>query len=140
MKQLLQVVGEKRKLFLPVGAKTCFGGWPAKKQLLQVVGGKRKLFLPVGAKTCFGGEAPGRRMSAQDLSSEENGGADDEDFRVFLNERCYDWHSAPAEDARSFSFGRGNLWRIAVDWLGSPGHRACIARPRPVRAIRRGGC
>ncbi|MEN9634897.1 MAG: hypothetical protein RL077_3301, partial [Verrucomicrobiota bacterium] len=29
-----------------------------KKQLLQVVSGKRKLFLPVGAKTCFGGEAP----------------------------------------------------------------------------------
>jgi len=27
------------------------------KQLRQVVGGKRKLFLPVGAKTCFGGEA-----------------------------------------------------------------------------------
>ncbi|MEN9632515.1 MAG: hypothetical protein RL077_919, partial [Verrucomicrobiota bacterium] len=27
MKQLLQVVGGKRKLFLPVGAKTCFGGW-----------------------------------------------------------------------------------------------------------------
>jgi hypothetical protein len=28
------------------------------KQLLQVVGGPGKLFLPVGAKTCFGGEAP----------------------------------------------------------------------------------
>ena len=27
-------------------------------QLLQVVGGPGKLFLPVGAKTCFGGEAP----------------------------------------------------------------------------------
>ena len=30
----------------------------AKKQLLQVIGGPGKLFLPVGAKTCFGGEAP----------------------------------------------------------------------------------
>ena len=58
-KQLLRVVGGKRKLFLPVGAKTCFGGEALKKQLLQVVGGPGKLFLPVGAKTCFGG----RRLS-----------------------------------------------------------------------------
>ena len=57
-KQLLQVVGGKIKLFLPVGAKTCFGGWAFKKQPLQVVGGPGKLFLTVGAKTCFGGEAP----------------------------------------------------------------------------------
>ena len=30
----------------------------AKKQILQVLDGHRTLFLPVGAKTCFGGEAP----------------------------------------------------------------------------------
>ena len=48
------------------------------------------------------------------------GGADDDDFRVYLNEHCYDLHYAPGKGARPFSFGRGNLWRIAVDWPGSP--------------------
>ncbi len=48
------------------------------------------------------------------------GGADDEEFRVFLNENCYDLHYAPAPQARPFSFGLGNLWRIAVDYPGSP--------------------
>jgi len=32
------------------------------KQLLQVVGGPGKLFLTVGAKTCFGGEAPKKKF------------------------------------------------------------------------------
>ncbi|MDB6151372.1 MAG: hypothetical protein JWQ44_2820 [Chthoniobacter sp.] len=48
------------------------------------------------------------------------GGADDDDFRDFLNEHCYDLHYAPLPHARPFSFGLGNLWRIAVDWPGSP--------------------
>ena len=48
------------------------------------------------------------------------GGADDEEFRVFLNENCYDLHYAPAPQARPFSFGIGNLWRIAVDYPGNP--------------------
>ena len=48
------------------------------------------------------------------------GGPDDEDFRVYLNEHCYDLHYAPVKNARPFSFGLGNLWRIAVDWPGSP--------------------
>ena len=48
------------------------------------------------------------------------GGNDDEDFRAYLNENCYDLHYAPVAQARLFSFGRGNLWRIAVDWPGSP--------------------
>lgn len=47
------------------------------------------------------------------------GGADDAEFREFLNEHCYDLHYAPLADARPFSFGLGNLWRIAVDWPGS---------------------
>ena len=29
-------------------------------------------------------------------------------------------HYAPLPHARSFSFGKGNLWRIAVDYPGSP--------------------
>lgn len=48
------------------------------------------------------------------------GGADDDGFRIFLNEHCYDLHYAAGPGARPFSFGVGNLWRIAVDWPGSP--------------------
>ena len=48
------------------------------------------------------------------------GGKDDEEFREFLREHCYDLHYAPAPLARPYSFGVGHLWRIAVDWPGSP--------------------
>ena len=48
------------------------------------------------------------------------GGEDDEGFREFLNENCYDLHYATHPEARPYSFGVGNLWRIAVDWPGSP--------------------
>lgn len=48
------------------------------------------------------------------------GGEDNNDFREFLNENCYDLHYAPVPGAQPFSFGVGNLWRIAVDWPGSP--------------------
>lgn len=48
------------------------------------------------------------------------GGEDDEGFREFLNENCYDLHYAPLPGARTFSFGLANLWRIATDYPGSP--------------------
>ena len=48
------------------------------------------------------------------------GGEDDDDFREYLAENCYDLHYAPAPHARAFSFGLYNLWRIAVGWPGSP--------------------
>ena len=48
------------------------------------------------------------------------GGEDEDDFLEYLNEHCYDLHYAPLPEARPFSFGLGNLWRIAVDWPGSP--------------------
>ena len=61
------------------------------------------------------------------------GGEDGDDFREYLREHCYDLHYAPAPQARPFSFGLGNLWRIAVDWPGSPVppciHRAPETRP-----------
>ena len=44
--------------FLRSRPKSDFGAGAPKKQLLQVVRGPGKLFLPVGAKTCFGEEAP----------------------------------------------------------------------------------
>jgi hypothetical protein len=48
------------------------------------------------------------------------GGEDDAAFRDHLHEHCYDLHYAPVPHARPFSFGVGNMWRIAVDWPGSP--------------------
>jgi len=54
------------------------------------------------------------------LLLEEFGGADDDDFRAYLAEHCYDLHYAPIPGTRPFSFGRSHLWRIAVDYPGSP--------------------
>ena len=48
------------------------------------------------------------------------GGEDDEGFQEFLTECCYDLHYEPAPGASPFSFGLGNLWRIALEWPGSP--------------------
>jgi hypothetical protein len=48
------------------------------------------------------------------------GGKDGRDFLEYLNENCYDLHYAALPQARPFSFGVGNLWRIAVDYPGSP--------------------
>jgi hypothetical protein len=47
------------------------------------------------------------------------GGEDDDDFRAYLSENCYDLHYAAAAHAQPFSFGVGSLWRIAVEWPGS---------------------
>jgi len=48
------------------------------------------------------------------------GGRDDDAFREYLAEQCYDLHYAALPSARPFSFGTGNLWRIAVDYPGCP--------------------
>ncbi len=48
------------------------------------------------------------------------GGNDDAAFREYLKENCYDLHYAPIPSARPFSFGVGNLWRIATDHPGCP--------------------
>ena len=50
---------------------------------------------------------------------ERFGGGDNDDFRDYLKENCYDLHYAADREAQPFSFGLGNLWRIAVDWPGS---------------------
>ena len=49
-----------------------------------------------------------------------HGGNDDDTFQEFLHDRCYDLHYAPTADAQPYSFGVFNLWRIAVDYPGSP--------------------
>lgn len=48
------------------------------------------------------------------------GGNDDDAFREYLKENCYDLHYAAVPSARPFSFGVGNLWRIATDYPGCP--------------------
>jgi hypothetical protein len=68
------------------------------------------------------------------------GGQDNAEFCEYLAENCYDLHYLPVPGAQPFSFGLGNLWRIAVDYPGSPVppciHRAPITRPgRPPRLL-----
>ena len=53
---------------------------------------------------------------------------------------CYDLQYAPTPQAQPFSFGLGNLWRIAVEYPDSPVPHASAARPRPCPASRRGCC
>lgn len=70
----------------------------------------------------------------------EYGGTDDEGFTDYLSEHCYDLHYAPLPAAQPFSFGVGHLWRIAVDYPGSPVppclHRAPETLPGdPVRLL-----
>ena len=48
------------------------------------------------------------------------GGKDDDGFLEFLNENFYDLHYAPLPHARPWSFGVGDLWRIACEYPGSP--------------------
>jgi hypothetical protein len=48
------------------------------------------------------------------------GGADDGEFLDYLRENCYDLHYVPAVHAQPYSFGLGNLWRIAVKYPGCP--------------------
>ena len=48
------------------------------------------------------------------------GGHDDDGFHEFLKENCYDLHYLAVSQARPFSFGLGNLWRIATEWPGCP--------------------
>jgi hypothetical protein len=47
------------------------------------------------------------------------GGEDGDAFHEYLREHCHDLHYAPLAGARPFSFGTGNLWRIAAEWPGS---------------------
>ncbi len=58
----------------------------------------------------------------------EYGGAEDADFETSLRECCYDLHYTALPSSRPYSYGVGQLWRIATRWPGCPvppcGHRA----------------
>ena len=66
----------------------------------------------------------------------EYGGTDETEFAEFLREHAYDLHYTESPDAQPWSFGTGHLWRIAVDWPGSPVppclHRAPAQNPGDV--------
>ncbi|MBX3741810.1 MAG: hypothetical protein KF712_12510 [Akkermansiaceae bacterium] len=61
-------------------------------------------------------DIPGTRVELLALY----GGGDDDGFLEFLNENFFDLHYAPLPGAEPWSFGIGNLWRIACDYPGSP--------------------
>lgn len=46
--------------------------------------------------------------------------ATDETFQEFLREGSFDLHYRAVRGRSPFSFGVGHLWRIAVNWPGSP--------------------
>ena len=60
------------------------------------------------------------------------GGVDDDAFLAHLKETCRDLHYAQIPGARPFSFGLGNLWRLAVDYPGSPVPPFIHRAPEPV--------
>lgn len=61
---------------------------------------------------------------------ENYGGIDDDAFAVHLAEHCYDLHYLPRTNARPYSFGCHNLWRIAIAYPGCP-VAPCIHRAPP---------
>jgi hypothetical protein len=68
------------------------------------------------------------------------GGPDDAAFAADLSEKCFDLHYAQRSGSKPYSFGLGNLWRIAIAYPGSPVlpciHRAPLAPPgAPARLL-----
>ena len=68
------------------------------------------------------------------------GGEDDGGFLEFLSENFYDFHYLPLPHAQPYSFGLGNLWRIAIEHPGSLVlpciHRAPLTLPgQPSRLL-----
>lgn len=65
------------------------------------------------------------------------GGADGDDFSEWLNDHYYDLHYTPLPHAKPYSFGVGNLWRVATlhDGCAVP---PCIHRaPDPIPGQKR---
>jgi hypothetical protein len=61
------------------------------------------------------------------------GGADDAEFAAYLRDNHYHLHYQPQPGATTYSFGQGNLWRIAIATPSSPVppciHRAPLTPP-----------
>ena len=68
------------------------------------------------------------------------GGQDNDDFIAYLKENFFDLHYSPVPNAQPYSFGLGNLWRIATQYPDSPVppciHRAPTTLPgQPSRLL-----
>lgn len=61
-------------------------------------------------------DIPETRARLRALFERESG----EDFDVWLGDNCYDLHYTELAGAQPYNFGRGNLWRIAIEWPGCP--------------------
>lgn len=82
-------------------------------------------------------DAAQRRIDVPELRTEllrRFGGSDDSDFAAYLEDTCHDLHYVPLPHAQPFTFGIGNLWRIAVAYPDSPVppciHRAPLVGPQ----------
>lgn len=136
----LAVLREDQRLLREYGAApvlNCFQGYP-RESSPQIVATDVYSFhadsAPVEADTFLctyhGDPSEGlrnedarRRVDIPEIRAQllqQFGGGDDAGFREFLAENCYDLHYAPGPAAQPFSFGRGNLWRIATEWPGCP--------------------
>ena len=62
-----------------------------------------------------------------------HGGVDDDSFRAYLTENFFDLHYVATPEARPYSFGLGNLWRIATAYPGCP-VPPCVHRAPATRA------
>ncbi len=60
-----------------------------------------------------------------------HGGADDDAFAAFLRDGSFDLHYAADDGAQPFSFGTGNLWKIATLWPGCPVPPCLHRAPQP---------
>lgn len=83
-----------------------------------------------------------RRVDAPETRAallEIYGGDEGPGFNAFLAENFYDLHYEPLPSARPFSFGVGNLWRIALEYPGCPVppciHRAPLTLPGHPRRL-----
>ena len=68
------------------------------------------------------------------------GGPDDEGFATYLSTHCFDLHYSPLPGAQPYTFGLGNLWRIAIAYPDCPVllciHRAPLTLPgAPARLL-----
>lgn len=67
------------------------------------------------------------------------GGEDDGAFLEYLNDHFYDLHYSPLPGAQPYSFGVGNLWRVAIQHPGCPVlpciHRAPATIPGQPRLL-----
>lgn len=88
-------------------------------------------------------EAALRRVDVAETRAkllELHGGPDDVDFAAYLAEHSFDLHYSPTTTAQPYSFGLGNLWRIAIAYPGALVlpciHRAPLTAPgAPARLL-----